>query len=191
MLRKLGIVLAVVAAFGAGGFALVRMMDAGATAFRVDGAVLHISGPVSGAAADRLERLLDENPGISVVALGDIPGADDVAWVTGMGRMIRAAGLETRATGMVANDGVFLFLGGASRSVAEGGALVLNSDAVQRQAGVAVDVSSAAEADRVRFVETMLGDAGFASFMAETRATRDNYDLTGDDLARFGLVTAN
>jgi hypothetical protein len=191
MLRKLGIALAVVVAFGAGGFALVRMMDAGATEFRVEGDALHISGPVSGAASDRLERLLDENPGIAAVALGDIPGADDVAWVTGMGRMIRAAGLETRATGIVVNDGLFLFLGGASRSVAQGGALVLHSDAVQRQAGVAADVSSAAEADRVRFVEAMLGDAGFAAFMAETRASRDSYELTGDDLARFGLATAN
>ncbi len=74
MLRTLGIALAVVVAFGAGGFALVRMMDAGATAFRVEGDVLHISGPVSGAASDRLERLLDEHTGIAVVALGDIPG---------------------------------------------------------------------------------------------------------------------
>lgn len=191
MLRKLGIVLAVVVAFAAGGFALVRMMDAGATAFRVEGDVLHISGPVSGAAADRLERLLDENPRIVAVALGDIPGADDVAWVTGMGRMIRAAGLETRAVGAVANDGLFLFLGGVTRSVAPGAALVLNSDTVQRQVGVAVDASLAAEADRVRFVEAVLGEPGFAAFMAETRAARDTYELTGDDLVRFGLVTAN
>ncbi len=105
--------------------------------------------------------------------------------------MIRAAGLETRAVGRVVNEGLFLFLGGVNRAVAPGGALVLHSDAVQRQAGVAVDVSSAAEADRVRFVEAMLGDAGFAGFMAETRAARDSYELTGDDLARFGLATAN
>jgi len=190
MIRRLALALAVVAAMAGGGFALVRMMDAGATAFRVEGEVLHISGPVSGAAADRLQRLLEEHPGVRVVALGDSPGADDVAWVTGMGRMIRGAGLATRLEGRVANDAIFLFLGGTPRSVASG-TLALHSDAVQREMGIAVDDSTAAEADRIRFVEAMLGDAGFADFMAETRAVRDNYELTADDLVRFGLTTGN
>ena len=190
MLRKLGIALAVVAVFGAGGFGLVRMMDAGATEFRVEGEVLRISGPLSGAAADRLQRLLEENPALTVVALGDIPGADDVAWTVQMGGLIRAAGLDTRAEGRVVNDAILLFVGGTERRMA-GGVLALHSDAVQRAAGVAVDESTAAEADRVRFVAAMLGDAELATFMAGMRAERDSYDLTGDDLARFGLVTAN
>lgn len=190
MLRRLGIALAVVLVLAGAGALLVRMMDTGATAFRVEGAVLHMSGPVSGAAADRLERLLEENPAVTVLALGDIPGADDVNWVTGMGRLIRGAGLATRLEGAVVNDAIFLFLGGATRSIAQG-ALVLNSDSVQRQQGVAVDMSTAAEADRLRFVEAALGDAGFAVFMAQTRAANDQYILTEDDIARFGLVTSN
>lgn len=190
MSRRLAIGLAVVLAFLAGGAGLVRMMDAGATAFRVEGDVLHISGPISGAAADRLERLLAEHAGLSVVVLGNIPGADDVAWVTGMGRMIRGAGLETRAEGAVVNDAILLFLGGTARRMA-GGGLVLQSDAVQRQTGVAVDDSTAAETDRIRYVEAVLGDAAFATFMAETRAERESYSLTGDDLVRFGLLAAN
>lgn len=190
MLKRLGIALAVILALGAGGTVLVRMMDTGATAFRVDGSVLHVSGPISGAAADRLDRLLEENDDITILALGDIPGADDVNWVTGMGRLIRGAGLETRLDGAVVNDAIFLFLGGTGRSVA-GGQLVLQSDAVQRQSGVAIDESTAAEADRQRFVAAMLGTPDFADFMAETRAARDQYILTGDDIARFGLTTTN
>jgi hypothetical protein len=190
MLKRLAVAIAVILALGAGGFALVRMMDAGATAFRVEGPVLHMSGPISGAAADRLDRLLEENPAVTVLALGDIPGADDVNWVTGMGRLIRGAGLETRVEGTVVNDAIFLFLGGTTRSIAQG-QLVLQSDTLQGQLGVAVDESTAAEADRLRFVEAMLGEAGFSEFMAETRASRDQYVLTGDDIARFGLVTSN
>lgn len=188
MLRKLGIALAVVAAFGAGGFGLVRMMDAGATEFRVEGAVLHVAGPISGAAADRMQRLFEENPGLEVVALGDVAGADDVVWAAGMGRLIRSAGLETQVVGAVVNDAILLYLGGETRSVT-GGALVLKSDAVQRQGGVAVDASVAAEADRQRFVAAMLGDGSFADFMAQTRAGREIYELTAEDIARFGLQT--
>jgi hypothetical protein len=190
MFRKLGIAAAVVLVFVAGGFALIRLAGAGATEFRLDGPVLHISGPVTGASAERLQRLLEQNPGIEVVSLGAIPGADDVSWVAGMGRLIRAAGLETRVVGPVVNDGIFLFLGGTVRSV-DGGSLILQSDAVQRQAGVATDASVAADADRQGFVAAMLGGAEFADFMAETRAAQDTYVLTGDDIARFGLETAN
>jgi hypothetical protein len=92
--------------------------------------------------------------------------------------------------GPVVNDGIFLFLGGTVRSV-DGGSLILQSDAVQRQAGVATDASVAADADRQGFVAAMLGGAEFADFMTETRATQDTYVLTGDDIARFGLETAN
>ncbi|WP_416915668.1 MAG: hypothetical protein ACMUJJ_01240 [Roseicyclus sp.] len=187
MLKRLGLALGVVLALGAGGVVLVRMMDTGATAFRVEGSVLHMSGPVSGAAADRLDRLLEENTGLTVLALGDIPGADDVNWVTGMGRLIRSAGLETRVEGQVVNDAIFLFLGGATRSMA-GGALVLQSDAAQRQAGVAVDQSTAAEGDRLRYVEAVLGAPDFADFMSETRASGAQYILTEADIARFGLT---
>jgi hypothetical protein len=137
-----------------------------------------------------MQRLLEQNPEIEVVTLGGIPGADDVSWVAGMGRLIRAAGLETRAVGPVVNDGVFLFLGGTVRS-ADAGSLVLQSDSVQRRAGVATDASVAADADRRGFVAAMLGGADFSDFMAETRATQDTYVLTGDDIARFGLATAN
>jgi len=190
MLKRLVILAAVILAVVAGGAGLVRMMDASATAFRVEGEVLHIAGPISGAAADRLQRTLEQTPGLETVVLGGMPGADDVSWAVQMGAMIRAVGLDTQAEGAVVNDAILLFLGGTERRMA-GGVLALQSDTVQRQLGVAVDNSTAAEADRIRFIEAMLGDAGFAGFMAETRAARDTYELTGDDLARFGLTTAN
>jgi hypothetical protein len=67
--------------------------------------------------------------------------------------------------------------------------LVLHSDAVQRQRGIAVDASVAAQADRQQFVAAMLGDGRFADFMAATRAARESYQLTAEDMARFGLQT--
>lgn len=187
MARRFALVLGVLAVLGLGTFGLIRLASAGATEFRLEGAVLHVAGPLSGAAADRMQRLLEENPGIEVVALGDMPGADDVVWAAGMGRLIRSAGLATRADGQVVNDAILLYLGGVERSIGAG-ALVLHSDAIQRQRGVAVDASVAAQADRQRFVEAMLGEGSFAAFMAEMRATRDIHQLTGEELARFGLL---
>ncbi|WP_297619791.1 hypothetical protein [uncultured Roseicyclus sp.] len=188
MARRLGMIAVVALAVGLGGFGLIRLAGAGATEFRLEGAVLHVAGPLNGAAADRMQRLFEEHPGLEVVALGDLPGADDVVWAAGMGRLIRAAGLETRAVGPVVNDAILLYLGGVRR-VVEGGALVLHSDAVQRQRGIAVDASVAAQADRQQFVAAMLGDGRFADFMAATRAARESYQLTAEDMARFGLQT--
>lgn len=76
--RRFGILAAILLAVGLGGFALIRLAGAGATEFRLDGQVLHMSGPVTGAAADRLQRFLEDTPGLTVLALGDMPGADSV-----------------------------------------------------------------------------------------------------------------
>ena len=62
---------------------------------------------------------------------------------------------------------------------------------MQRRMGVGVDGSIAADADRQRLVTTMLGDVQFADFMRQIRATREEYQLTDADMARFGLLTAN
>jgi hypothetical protein len=188
--KRLAIIGAVVLAFVLGGAALIQLAGSGATAFRLEGQVLHLSGPVNGAAADRLQRMMEENPQIAVIALGDMPGADDVVWAAQMAGLIRSAGLQTQIEGAVVNDAILLFLGGAERRRA-GGALVLQSDALQQRNGVSVDRSIAADADRQRLVAGMLGGTQFADFMRQMRATRDEYLLTDADMARFGLVTAN
>ena len=97
--RRLAIIGAVVLAFVLGGAALVQLAGSGATAFRLEGQVLHLSGPVNGAAADRLQRMMEENPQITVIALGDMPGADDVVWAAQMGGLIRAAGVAHADSG--------------------------------------------------------------------------------------------
>ena len=98
--------------------------------------------------------------------------------------------MQTQIQGAVVNDAILLFLGGAERRRA-GGALVLQSDALQQRNGVSVDRSIAADADRQRLVAGMLGGTQFADFMRQMRATRDEYLLTDADMVRFGLVTAN
>lgn len=188
MPRRLLILLGVIVALGAGGAALIRLAESGATEFAVEGDSLRISGPVSGAATERLERLLEQTPGLERVVLGDMPGTDDLTWLLGMGLLIRSHGLETVVEGRVINDAVLLFVAGERRALA-GGALVLQSDAVARREGHPVDRRPATVAERLRYAERMLGDGAFAGFYEEMRATRDHHVLSEAELERFGLLS--
>lgn len=187
MARRLGILAGILLALVVGGAGLIRFAGAGAMEFRVAGAELYMTGPVSGAAADRLERLLEANPDVQVVVLGDVPGADDAGWLVQMGLMIRARALDTRAEGALVNDGILLFAAGETRTLGAG-TLVLHSEAVARNLGQPLDRRAAAEAERARYLEQMLGDAAFADFAAALRAERDQHVMTAAEIARFGLV---
>lgn len=187
MLRRLAILAGVVLALGAGGAALIRLAESGATEFRVEGDTLTISGPVSGAATERLERLLEQTRGLERVVLGDLPGTDDLSWLVGMGYLIRGAGLETVAEGEIVNDAILLFAAGERRVMGEG-RLVLRSDAMARRLGQPVDRRPSAPAERARYLERILGDGALAAFEAEMRGSRDEHVLTDEEMRRFGLL---
>ena len=187
MLKRLAILLAVVIGLGAGGYGLIRLAESGATEFAVEGDSLRISGPVSGAATERLERLLEQTPGLERVVLGDLPGTDDLSWLVGMGYLIRGAGLETVAEGEIVNDAILLFAAG-ERRVMGAGRLVLRSDARARQLGQPVDRRPSAAAERRRYLERLRGDAEFVAFKAELRGSRDEHVMSEDEMRRFGLL---
>ncbi|MBF9060026.1 hypothetical protein HKCCSP123_12615 [Rhodobacterales bacterium HKCCSP123] len=187
MPRRLAILLGVLVALGLSGAALIRLAESGATEFRVEGETLVIAGLVSGAATERLERLMAQTC-LTRVLLGDMPGTDDLTWFLGMGLLIRSHGLETVAEGVLINYAILLFAAGERRVLA-GGELVLHSDALARAQGHPVDRRPATVAERARYAERMLDDAGFAAFFEETRATRDRHALSEAELERFGLLT--
>jgi len=190
VLRRLLIFAAILVAMLAGGGALIRFAGAGATEFRVTGPEMFIAGPISGAAADRIERLLDEHPELEAVVLGDIPGADDTGWLVQMGYLIRGRGLATRAIGDLNNDAILLFAAGVDREV-QGGNLVITGADVARSRGWPYDDSSAARVERGAYARVMLGDAAFVEFAETLRETEDVHIITNHDQLRFGLVTPN
>jgi hypothetical protein len=188
MLRRLAILAGVVLALGAGGAALIRLAESGATEFRVEGDTLTVSGPISGAATERLERLLEQTDGLQRVRLGDLPGTDDVTWLVGMGALIRGAGLATLAEGEIVNDAILLFAAGEPR-IMGAGTLVLRSEATARRMGQPFDRRPSAQAERARFLDRALGSPELAGFMDEMQTGLDTYTLTAGDIARFGLAT--
>ncbi|WP_461426448.1 hypothetical protein [Gymnodinialimonas sp.] len=179
---------AVVIAMVVGGAALIRFAGGGATEFRLTGAEMHIRGPITGASAERFERLLEEAEGLEVVVLRDIPGADDAGWLIQMATFIRAAGLATRAEGDLNNDAILLFLAGASRDHVAGDLTITGAEAARRQ-GWTFDASPAGRTERASFATRMLGSEDFAAFVQERRALGGTYVLNADDIERFGLET--
>jgi len=188
MARRLAIVGVLVVALVLGGASLIRLAEGGATRFDVDGTTLTMSGPITGASAERLQVLLEETPGLERVVLGDMPGTDDVTWLIQMGVLIRQAGLETRAEGMLVNDAILLFAAGESR-VMGAGELAFLSDGAVRAAGAPLDRNPVAETERGSFLERMLGDGTLAEFGTGMRESRDRYTLTEADKRRFGLLS--
>ena len=154
----------------------------------VEGDTLTISGPVSGAATERLERLLEQTPGLSRVVLGDLPGTDDLSWLVGMGYLIRNAGLETVAEGEIVNDAILLVLPRASAGDGRGPAGACARTRWRGGWARPVDRRPSATAERARYLERVLGDAALAEFEAEMRGSRDEHVMSGDEMRRFGLL---
>jgi hypothetical protein len=185
--RRLILWLGVLAVAVAGTAGLVRLAETGGTVFRVEGEVLHMAGPVTGAAADRLERTLEQNPGLRLLVLGDIPGGDDTTWLIGMASLIRQAGLATRADGEVVNDGILLFAAGVTREIGAG-RLVLTDAGTARMGGLPFDTRPAAAQERARYSERMLGSAALAELMARHHGGAGRHVLTEGELAETGLI---
>jgi len=188
--RRLFVFGAVMAALVLGGWLLIRFAGEGATVFRVDGAELFVEGLLSGASTERIERLLEEHQQLEVVVLGDMPGADDTVWLTQMGYLIRAAGLDTRAEGQIANDAILLFAAGVNRELA-GGDLVLSDAATARDRGWPLDTSDVARVVRRDFLGDMVGTPALAEAWDTGLPEGRAWVLSEMELRQFGLLDAN
>jgi hypothetical protein len=187
--RRLLIAGGVVAALLLGGAGLIRLAGAGATEFAVEGEVLRISGPVTGAATDRFERLLEQNPQLETVVLGDMPGTDDVGWLVSIGYLLRGAGLDTRVEGKVYNDAILIFAAGVRREIA-GGSLSLVPPAVAAERGWPFDRRPVAQAERRAYLGAMLPEADAAGFFEAALAGTEVRQLSGAEAAGLGLIDA-
>ena len=101
-------------------FGPFRVLDAGRAA---------LVGTTDSFSPGHFERMMRANPGIEVLELVEAPGTRDDLANLKLGRMIRAAGLETHvpATGSVRSGAVELFLAGTERKVDKGAEFAVHS----------------------------------------------------------------
>jgi len=86
-------------------------------------------GTTDSYAPEHFERMMRAHPGIEVLELVDAPGTRDDLANLRLGRMIRAAGLETYvpSNGSVRSGAVELFLAGTERKMADGAEFAVHS----------------------------------------------------------------
>lgn len=169
-MRKLAFWLVGLICVVAGTAGLLVFATSGATVFRVEdaGRTVYIEGPITGAGTERFQRILEQEPDLRLVALGDMPGASDANWLLAIGYLIRDAGLATEARGAIDNDAIFLLMAGVERRIDD--AVLLVTDAVgARDLGLPFDRSSVAVSERAAFIRDMTGRDDITGFFEDLR----------------------
>ncbi len=166
---------------------LVAFATLGAASYRVEGARLILEGPVSGASAERFEMLVEQHPGLSTLVLQDVPGTSDITALVQKGYRIRALGMDTVVApdATLAGDAVLLFLAGNDRRLGEGAAL-----RVANWSPDALAQDAPAHEERRRYVADMLGDDAFYWFTIEAAGHGESHQMSGAEIADYGLETA-
>jgi hypothetical protein len=143
-------------------------------------------------------RLLAAYPGVRQIDMVECPGSEDDDANLELARMVRARGIATHvpAGGSIRSGGVELFLAGVTRTIAK---------------GAEIGVHAWADSDGMQATDYAPGDAvhrPYLSFYADMgmkpELARAFYDftnraapfeglhvMTGDEIARFGLVTGS
>ncbi len=189
-MRVLAYLLAVLVAVGGGGYALIQFASADAAAFRVDGPRLHVSGNLTLLSTERIDILIEENPNLTTVVLGEIDRASDPVALIQKGGLIRSLGLNTAVGPDVAlgGDAVYLFLGGVERRLADGATLVVSDWQSDVGPASALAADHPAHTQRRGHVIAMLGDGAFYDFAIAAAPIGGAYVVTDRDLETFGLA---
>jgi hypothetical protein len=128
-----------------------------------------VSGQLTLASTERLDRLLEENDGLTTLVLGEIAAESDATALLQKGLVVRGAGLSTEVAGGVAlrGDPVYLFLAGVDRRL--GGARTLVVTDWQTRVGPAslLPRDHPAHQERLDYVRRMLGAEDFYWYTLE------------------------
>lgn len=181
------VVVVIVVAATAG---LLWWTTASAAQFRVEGERLEVSGQLTLASTERLDRLLEEHGQLTTLVIGPVLAEGDVTALLQKGLLVRGAGLNTEvAEGTdLRGDAVYLFMAGVERRLGAGARLVLTG--WQTPAGPAADLplDHPAHQERVDYVTRMLGspDVYWLALEAGREGARA---LGAAEAAGLGLAT--
>jgi hypothetical protein len=171
--------------------ALLWLTTATAARFEMDGDRLHVSGHLTLASTERLDRLIEQNGDLAVLVLGEVSAAGDVTALLQKGSLVRAAGLSTRVASDVTlqGDGVYLFLAGIERRLDDGASLAVTDWQTQDGPASELPREHPAHAERLDYVTRMLGAEDFYWFTLAAGAD-GAHEMTPEETRVLNVMTA-
>jgi hypothetical protein len=193
MRRALTWLAVIVLLIGATG-GLLWWTTATAAQFRVDGPRLEVTGQLTLASTERLDRLLEEHDGLRTVVIGPITvggtGDGNVTSLLQKGMLIRAAGLSTVVAPDVtlSGDAAYLVFAGVERRLGEGARLVVTGWDTPAGPAAALPQDHPAHQERLDYVTRMLGSADAYWFALEAGGA-EGHVLSRDEALALGILT--
>lgn len=167
----------------------------GLLAFKVRGQNAYGYGTTSTESAGVVRSLLRDHPAVTRLVLKGMPGTQNADTNLGIARTIRRARLSTHvdSNSYIASGAVDLFLAGTKRTMDCGARIGVHSWSYSGANGQNFTPQTIGVDRRKRIQEKFLREMGidpaFYVFTREAAGPDDIYILTGDDIARFGILT--
>ena len=171
--------------------ALFRPEPEGLLEWRVEGSRAYGYGYTDSRSVGIIRDLVAEHPEVDTLVLQSMPGTRDVDMNRRIARRIRREGLNTHisADGMAASGAVDLFLAGVQRT-AECGARIGVHSWGSPLGYDAQDAVRDEQAPRQKAFLRELGiDEGFYGFTRAAAGPEEIYNLTREEMERWGVVT--
>ncbi len=148
---------------------LLWFSTASSAQFQVEGDRLSVSGQLTLASTERLDRLLEEHEGLTTFVVGDVSPESDATSLMQKGLLLRGAGLETEVAADITlvGDAIYLFLAGVERRLATGAALVATDWQTRVGPASLLPPEHPAHQERLDYVQRMLGSDAFYWYTLE------------------------
>ncbi|MGC1495112.1 MAG: alpha/beta hydrolase [Sulfitobacter sp.] len=159
--------------------------------FEVQGARLLMSGEITSRTPANFEALIAENPQITTIVQGYMPGSLDDEAVVRMGYRVRELGLNTHLTAQseIYSGAVDLFLAGRNRSMQRGAVIGVHSWADGFGEGTQYPRGAPEHRSNADYIADMLGSEAFYWFTLQAAPSDEIHEMTSGEISRFGLLT--
>jgi len=171
-------------------------IGAGSSTFALDleAGEARLDGSLGSSTYDQLAYLVETFPEVHTIALSDVPGSVNDEANMETGRMLRAAGLDTRLVdgGAAYSGGVDLFCAGVGRSVGTDPTLGVHSWSDGENSAHELPEDHPGHVAQVAFFTEMLGPElgpDFYWFTIYSAPADDIHVMSDEEIDRYGLLT--
>jgi hypothetical protein len=159
---------------------------------KVKGEEAYINGEINTGALAIFKQMLSENPQVTTIVQGDMPGSADDNEMIALAYYVREKGLNTKllADSAIASGGTDLFIAGVERTMEQGATIGVHSWKDQDGKDAADYPKESSEHDEnVDYVNDMLGSEDFYWFTIYAAEADDMHQMTKGEITEYGLLT--